>query len=174
MLKNSLYCEVGKYWILERTYLIINHFWVRLSSNESDISLKNNELNHVKAVISIFRALMLTGQILTVGWNALCLVNKSKLIQQVLIVDYGKWYLLWKLIIYRKKVEPVWLTAPVQLLVNKGQKGGNTMQKEKQIFQIMENCDRLINVNRIIDQNQSGATLCWREACILNFILFLL
>ena len=40
---------------------------------------------------------------LTVGWNALCLVNKSKLIQQVLIVDYGKWYLLWKLIIYRKK-----------------------------------------------------------------------
>ena len=47
--------------------------------------------------------------------------------------------------IQEKKFEPGWLTAPVQFLVNMGQKRGNTMQ----IFQIMENCDRLINVNRI-------------------------
>ena len=77
MLKNSLYHEVEKYWILRRTYLIINHFWVRLSSNKSNISLKTNELNHVKAVISIFRALMLNGQFF-IHWREQCSKQYSK------------------------------------------------------------------------------------------------
>ena len=36
----------------------------------------------------------------------------------------------------------------------------------------MKNCHWLINVNRNVDQNQSGATPCWWETCILCFILF--
>ena len=66
--------------------------------------------------------------------------------------------------------------VPVQFLINTVRKRGNTNAESKtmQISQIMKNCDWLINVNRNIDQNQLGATPCWREACILNFILFLL
>ena len=76
-----------------------------------------------------------------------------------------------------KKFEPHCLRVPVQFLINTVRKRGNTNAESKtmQIFQIMKNCDWLINVNRDIDQNQLlGATPCWREACILNFILFLL
>ena len=78
--------------------------------------------------------------------------------------------------IQEKKFESHCLRAPVQFLINTVQKRGNTNAESKimQISQIMKNCDWLINVNRNIDQNQLGATPCWREACILNFILFLL
>ena len=62
----------------------------------------------------------------------------------------------------------------MQFLINTVQKRGNTNAEKEimQISQIMKNCDWLINVNRNIDQNQSGATPCWRETCILCFILF--
>ena len=59
MLKNPLYCKMGKYWILLKKHQVSTHFWVQLSSNESDSSLKDNELDHVKVVISIFRYLVL-------------------------------------------------------------------------------------------------------------------
>ena len=75
-----------------------------------------------------------------------------------------------------KKFETHCLRVPVQFLINTVRKRGNTNAESKtmQISQIMKNCDWLINVNRNIDQNQLSATPCWQEACILNFLLFLL
>ena len=73
-----------------------------------------------------------------------------------------------------KKFELHCLRVPVQFLINTVRKWGNTNAESKtmQISQIMKNCDWLINVNRNIDQNQLGATPCWREDCILNFFPF--
>ena len=61
-----------------------------------------------------------------------------------------------------KKFETHCLRVPEQFLINTVRKRGNTNAESKtmQIFQIMNNCDWLINVNRNMDQNQLllGAT----------------
>ena len=45
-------------------------------------------------------------------------------------IVHGRWYLLWKLIIYLEKfLESDWLIRAVQFLVNTEQKQGNLMQK---------------------------------------------
>ena len=78
--------------------------------------------------------------------------------------------------IQEKSLNRITLEQQCSFLINTVQKRGNTNAEREimQISQIIKNCDWLINVNRNIDQNQSGATPCWRETCILNFILFLL
>ena len=73
--------------------------------------------------------------------------------------------------IQEKKFEPHCLRAPVQFLINTVQKRGNTNAESKimQISQIMKNRDWLINVNRNIDQNQSGAYIGKLAYLILSF-----
>ena len=70
-----------------------------------------------------------------------------------------------------KKFEPHCLRVPVQFLINTVRKRGNTNAESKtmQISQIMKNCDWLINVNRNIDQNQSGAYIGKHVYLILSF-----
>ena len=74
-------------------------------------------------------------------------------------------------IITGKKFEPHCLRAPGQFLINTVQKQGNTNAESKimQISQIMKNRDWLINVNRNIDQNQSGAYIGKHAYLILSF-----
>ena len=62
----------------------------------------------------------------------------------------------------------------MQFLINKVQQREktNTESKIMQISQIMKNCDWLINVNKNVDQNQSGATLSWREAYLILSFFF--
>ena len=57
-----------------------------------------------------------------------------------------------------KKFESHCLRVPVQFLINIVQNRGNTNAESKimQISQIMKNRDWPININRNIDQNQSG------------------
>ena len=58
------------------------------------------------------------------------------------IIDYRRWCLLWKIIIYMEKfLETDWLRA-VQILVNTVQKWGKIMQKNKKnFFSENEKCD---------------------------------
>ena len=61
------------------------------------------------------------------------------------IIDYRRWCLLWKIIIYMEKfLETDWLRA-VQILVNTVQKWGKIMQKHflKKFSQRMKKCDYL-------------------------------
>ena len=61
------------------------------------------------------------------------------------IIDYRKWCLLWKIIIYVEKfLETDWLRA-VQILINTVQKWGKIMQKnfKKKFSQRMKKCDYL-------------------------------
>ena len=72
--------------------------------------------------------------------------------------------------IQEKKFEPHYLRALVQFLINVTvQKRGNTNAEIMQISQIMKNLDWLINVNRNIDQNQSGAYIGKHAYLILSF-----
>ena len=74
--------------------------------------------------------------------------------------------------IQEKKFEPHYLRALVQFLINVTvQKRGNTNAESKimQISQTMKNLDWLINVNRNIDQNQSGAYIGKHAYLILSF-----
>ena len=58
------------------------------------------------------------------------------------IIDYRRWSLLWKIIIYKEKfLETDWLRA-VQILVNTVQKWGKIMQKKLKFFsRRMKKCD---------------------------------
>ena len=70
-----------------------------------------------------------------------------------------------------KKFELHCLRVPVQFLINTVRKRGNTNAESKimQISQIMKNRDWLINFNRNIDQNQSGAYIGKHAYLILSF-----
>ena len=73
--------------------------------------------------------------------------------------------------IQEKSLNRIALEQQCSFLINTVQKRGNTNAEREimQISQIIKNCDWLINVNRNIDQNQSGEYIGKRAYLILSF-----
>ena len=73
--------------------------------------------------------------------------------------------------IQEKSLNRIALEQQCSFLINTVQKRGNTNAEREimQISQTMKTCDWLININRNIDQNQSGATGGKHAYFVLSF-----